>query len=183
MQNGKKDFHHEDEDNYGLWSIDYSPPTIFGVKSNPFLVILGTWFYTGYIPFAPGTFASLVALPLIILLHNNLSAYLVLLIIVLVIGTIAAHELGKVWKRKDDQRITVDEVLGMLVTFLLISPIKWYSLLIGFILFRFFDIVKPLFIRQTEQVKGGIGVMLDDLLAGVYANIGLRLLLLVIGGK
>jgi len=150
------------------------------VKPNPLLLIIGTSLYTGYIPLGPGTFASLLAIPLITLLHNNLFVYILTTIIVLFVGTIAAEHLSKIWNKKDDQRITIDEYLGILVTFLLIPKMNWYILLIGFILFRFFDIVKPLLIRQTERVSGGFGIMLDDILSGVYANLCLRLLIWII---
>lgn len=77
----------------------------------------------------------------------------------------------------DSNRIVIDEVLGMLATLFLI-PAEWPYLLIGFVSFRFFDIAKPLFIRKLEQVKSGWGVMLDDLLAGIYSNLILQVLLL-----
>ncbi len=150
------------------------------MKPNSFLVILGTSIYTGYIPLAPGTFASLLAIPLVVLLHRNLFVYTTITLIILLSGIITADHLGKVWNKKDDQRITIDEFVGILITFFMLPKINWYILLIGFILFRFFDIVKPLLIRQVERIKGGFGVMLDDVVSGIFANILLRLLLLVI---
>jgi phosphatidylglycerophosphatase A len=150
------------------------------VKPNLLPLIIGTSLYTGYIPFGPGTFASILALPMVFFLFHNWLTYAILTIIIFIIGTFSAQYLGTVWNKKDDQRITIDEFIGILVTFLLIPKINWYMLLIGFVLFRFFDIIKPFGIRKTEKVKGGLGVMFDDIVAGIYANIILRILLLVI---
>ncbi|MBS4015729.1 MAG: phosphatidylglycerophosphatase A [Candidatus Latescibacteria bacterium] len=150
------------------------------MKPNLIPVIIGTSLFTGFIAFGPGTFASILALPLVYLLHHNWLAYLIVTVTVLVIGTLSAEYLGRVWQKKDDQRITIDEFIGILVTFLLIPKINWYILLVGFVLFRIFDIIKPLWIRKTEQVKGGLGVMLDDIVSGIYANIFLRILLWII---
>lgn len=149
------------------------------LKPNSLLVLIGTSLYTGHIPFGPGTFASVLAIPLVILLAKNSITYLLVTIVVILAGIFAADYLSKIWKKKDDQRITIDEFAGILLTFFLIKT-NWYILLIGFILFRFFDIVKPLLIRKAERVSGGIGVMLDDIISGIYANLCLRLLLLII---
>jgi phosphatidylglycerophosphatase A len=150
------------------------------LRPNPILVLIGTSLYSGYIPFAPGTFASLLAIPLVYLLSNNNIAYTLTTIGVIFFGIISAHYLSKIWNKKDDQRITIDEFAGILITFIFLPRIDWLILITGFILFRFFDIFKPLFIRRTERVIGGIGVMLDDIVAGLYANICLRILLLII---
>lgn len=149
------------------------------MKPNPFLVFLGTSIYTGYLPLGPGTVASLLAIPFVILLSKNLLIYIIATIIVTIIGIIAAEHLGKAWGKKDDGRITIDEFTGILVTFLFLK-LNWLVLLIGFILFRFFDIIKPLFIRRVESFPGGFGVMFDDILAGIYVNICLRVFLLII---
>lgn len=76
---------------------------------------------------------------------------------------------------KDSSKVVMDEVVGMLVT-VLFHPLGWKSILAGLILFRFFDIAKPLGIRKTEQLPGGWGVMVDDILAGMYASLVLYLL-------
>ena len=149
------------------------------MKPNKILVLLGTSLFTGYIPIAPGTFGSLLAIPLIVLLSKNTNIYLLVAIIISTIGVISATHLGKAWKKKDDQRITIDEFAGMMVTLLFIKT-TWWILIIGFILFRFFDIVKPLFIRSVERAPGGFGVMLDDIVSGIFANLCLRLILLIV---
>lgn len=150
------------------------------MKPNFLARIIGTTFFIGYIPLGPGTFASVLALPLVLTLANNNLAYYITTIVIFIIGTLSAQHLGQVWQKKDDQRITIDEFIGILFTFLSTTRINWYLLLIGFVLFRFFDIVKPLGIRATEKVKGGLGVMLDDIVSGLYANIVLRIIIWII---
>ncbi|WP_210522102.1 phosphatidylglycerophosphatase A family protein [Hymenobacter terricola] len=87
----------------------------------------------------------------------------------LALGTLAAQRMEGAWG-KDSYRVVIDEVAGMWVSMLLI-PITGPRLLVGLVLFRFFDIVKPLFIRKMEQIPGGAGVMLDDVLAGLYTTL------------
>ena len=78
---------------------------------------------------------------------------------------------------KDHQRVVIDEVAGMCIT-LLCVPVRWEYIVLGLILFRFFDILKPLYIRKMEDLPGGLGVMADDVLAGVYANVILQLVII-----
>jgi phosphatidylglycerophosphatase A len=92
-----------------------------------------------------------------------------LTVALLAVGTLAAQRVEGVWG-KDSYRVVIDEVAGMWVGMLLI-PITGPRLLVGLVLFRFFDIVKPLFIRKMEALPGGVGVMMDDVLAGIYTNL------------
>jgi phosphatidylglycerophosphatase A len=94
--------------------------------------------------------------------------------IITVLGIWSASEVEVLWG-KDPARVVIDEVAGMCISLLLI-PVSLKYVIAALILFRFFDIVKPLFIRKMESVKGGWGVMLDDILAGVYANLVLQLI-------
>lgn len=87
-------------------------------------------------------------------------------------GTLAAQRVEPEWG-KDSSRVVIDEVAGMWVTMLGV-PTTGPRLLAGLALFRFFDIAKPLFIRDMERIPGGAGVMLDDVLAGIYSNLLLR---------
>jgi phosphatidylglycerophosphatase A len=91
----------------------------------------------------------------------------------LAIGTLAAQRVEALWG-KDSYRVVIDEVAGMWLAMLFV-PITIPSLLAGLVLFRFFDIVKPLYIRRMEQLPGGVGVMMDDVLAGIYANVLLQI--------
>lgn len=87
----------------------------------------------------------------------------------------SAGRVEEIWG-KDHNRVVIDEVAGMCIT-LLFVPLKWQYTLIGLIFFRFFDILKPLGIRKLEELPGGWGVMADDILAGIYANVILQLVL------
>jgi len=90
------------------------------------------------------------------------------------LGIWSSNEVEPYWG-KDDKKVVIDEVAGMIIS-LLAVPVKWQYVLTGLILFRFFDIAKPLYIRRTEQLKGGWGVMMDDVLSGIYANVILQLI-------
>src|SRR5690606_26458527 len=88
------------------------------------------------------------------------------------LGIWSANEVEQLWG-KDSNKVVIDEVVGMCITLLFI-PISIKYIVIGLLLFRFFDIAKPLFIRRMESLKGGWGVMADDVLAGIYSNIVLQ---------
>lgn len=96
--------------------------------------------------------------------------------IIIVVGVWSADEMEPSWG-EDSSRVVIDEVAGMCITLLFI-PVRWQTVVTGLVLFRFFDIVKPLYVRKMENFKGGWGVMLDDVLAGVYANLILHIILL-----
>ncbi|MFL9485475.1 phosphatidylglycerophosphatase A [Chitinophagaceae bacterium LWZ2-11] len=98
----------------------------------------------------------------------------IITILLYAIGIWSGNKVESEWG-KDSYRVVIDEAAGMCTTLLFIAPNKYY-ILIGLVLFRFFDIAKPLYIRRMENFKGGWGVMLDDMLAGIYANIVLQLI-------
>ena len=98
----------------------------------------------------------------------------VVCLLLLVMGVFVSNKLESIWG-KDSSKIVIDEVAGMCCT-LLFVPHQWQYALVGLLLFRFFDIVKPLFISLTEKLPGGWGVMTDDIVAGIYANLLLQLI-------
>ena len=138
--------------------------------------VLAFGFGAGKMPVAPGTFGSLLAIPLYLLLENILLwQYLLAILLVTVVGIIVSDITSKDMATDDHPGIVIDEVAGMLITYILLPP-GWAWLVLGFLLFRLFDIWKPFPIRQIDRnVKGGLGVMLDDLLAGIYAFLILQL--------
>lgn len=146
-------------------------------------IVAGSVLGTGYIPFAPATFASIITIPLILLLNPYPIIYLIFTVALFFIGVFLSNDLEKVWG-KDARKITIDELVGMLITFFLIPlPIlegqRITVLLVGFFLFRFFDIAKLPLIKKSQDLPGGFGVMIDDLLAAILANLCLRFLMVI----
>ena len=135
--------------------------------------LVGSGLFTGYFPIAPATVTSLfVLLPACFLARLpvwNVAAA----VVVFFVGVPIATDLEKVWG-KDPHRVTIDEIVGTLITFLL-NPVSVWGLGLGFLLWRFFDIVKLPFIDKSQRLHGGWGIMVDDVLAGICANLVLRL--------
>jgi phosphatidylglycerophosphatase A len=144
-------------------------------------VFLATGFYVGNIPFAPGTFGSLIGLPLCFLLAGvQLSAAIIAALLIIGLAIWTANVAARTLKRKDPGCIVIDEIAGMVVT-LIGLPFNFTTAVTGFILFRILDILKPFPIRILDkQVSGGLGIVADDVVAGIFANILLRILLLVL---
>lgn len=145
---------------------------------------IATAFGAGYTPIAPGTAGALLgcialfAYTHFIGINNNTNfqiVFSILIILTTLIGVWATRNLQEEWG-EDPSRVVIDEVIGVWIT-LLFVPLTWQNILIGFVLFRFFDIAKPLGIRKMEAFENGWGVMLDDVLAGVYGNIALQFIL------
>ena len=134
----------------------------------------------GFAPIAPGTAGSVVGLMLFWVVRSAGSMWLevTVLLAVTAVGVAAAYAAETRDRRRDPGLVVIDEVAGMLVT-LLAVPVGLAGAVVGFLAFRLFDIVKPFPARQAERLPGGWGVMTDDLVAGVYAQGFLRLLLWV----
>jgi phosphatidylglycerophosphatase A len=129
---------------------------------------------SGYSPVAPGTVGSAVGLAIWSLARElPTPAYLALVAAVLAGGAWAAHLAEPIFGGKDDGRITIDEVAGMLLSLALLPPVGSAALVgaSGFLLFRIFDIAKPPPALRAEALPGGIGVMADDVVAALYANV------------
>jgi len=166
-------------------------------RSKPHIsILLATWFGLGYLPKAPGTWGSAggVALALLMswlgfrsiktvtqlfpgktfwtwgLLPGHGEIWIAL--IITVVGVIVADRAAKYAQIKDPRWVVIDEVSGQLITYYLffwITPLNWKSWLLGFILFRLFDIWKPWPVRNFEKLPEGTGIVMDDLAAGLYA--------------
>jgi phosphatidylglycerophosphatase A len=141
------------------------------------VLALATGLGSGYSPIAPGTAGSVVGLAAVWAMSGITPiAYISVCIVLFVAGTAVSGAAEKIYGAKDCGKITVDEVLGMMLSLLLL-PATPFNLIAGFFLFRFFDIVKPFPARRIDaRVEGGLGVMLDDVFAAVYANLCLRAL-------
>ncbi|MFO8084215.1 MAG: phosphatidylglycerophosphatase A [Desulfobacterales bacterium] len=139
------------------------------------ILFLATGFYVGYIPFAPGTFGTLAGLPFCLLFALTGTRLAVLLTLLFVgFAIVTAHQAEKYLEKKDPGLIVIDEMAGILVTFLLI-PLTPETAVLGFYIFRILDIAKPFPIRYLEKrVPGGTGIVLDDVIAGIFGNLILR---------
>tara|TARA_B110000438_G_C15457819_1_gene497518 strand:- start:116 stop:628 length:513 start_codon:yes stop_codon:yes gene_type:complete len=133
--------------------------------------ILATWFGVGLLPKAPGTWGSLVALPIGygVISWANLELFCILIVLIFIIGiwssSIASNEIGTT----DPSEIVIDEVVGQSIVLITIPP-NIILYFFGFILFRFFDIIKPWPVSWADkQIKGGFGIMIDDVLAAIFA--------------
>ena len=145
------------------------------------IVALATWGGVGFCPGAPGTVGTAAAIPLFVVLSLLPHAiYLAILLVIALLACWVAGRAEKILDDKDSSVIVIDEVVGYLVAMALI-PASWASVLVGFIVFRLFDIIKPPPIRFLEKsIPGGYGVVLDDAVAGVYAHVVVRIVLAVI---
>ena len=137
---------------------------------------LATGAFVGYLPVAPGTFGTLAAIPLYLVLSglNPLACAL----IVAAVAAAAVPLAGSAERQagvKDPGIVVIDEVAGFLVAMLGVAP-GWTMLVAGFLLFRAFDILKPPPARSSQALPGGLGIVADDIIAGIYTNLALRLL-------
>jgi phosphatidylglycerophosphatase A len=139
-------------------------------------IALATALGAGYMPIAPGTLGSAVGLLLWFLLPAPAWTQLLAIALVMAAGTWSAGVAERHFGRHDPGQVVIDEVAGMLITLFLI-PAGWFSAAVGFLLFRAADIVKPFPARRFERLPGGLGIMADDVMAGIYANLALRAIL------
>ncbi|ACL69945.1 phosphatidylglycerophosphatase [Halothermothrix orenii H 168] len=139
--------------------------------------VIATGFFSGYLPVAPGTWGSLLALILIIFFPGLLTIPVLLLTIVTGITVASLEE--NFTGIKDKPSIVIDEITGIFITFTGVE-INWWVLLAGFILFRFFDIFKPFPINRSQNLPSGLGIMMDDILAGLLSMSIIKLVFIFI---
>jgi phosphatidylglycerophosphatase A len=147
------------------------------IIKNP-IHLLAFGFGSGLSPVAPGTFGTLVAIPIYLALMYSASSLVYLLVVILfsLLGFWLCGKTAKDLGVHDHPGIVWDEIVGFLITMYLV-PLNWAWILAGFVLFRVFDILKPWPIRRIDQkVEGGLGIMLDDILAGVFAWVVLQII-------
>ncbi len=134
----------------------------------------------GHIPFAPGTCGTLAALICILFFPLSFREHLFFSVVITILGSFAATSAERTFSQKDSSKIIIDEFAGFYVATLAV-PHSYPLLVVAFILFRFFDILKPLMIRKLENtLSRGVGVMADDILAGIYTNMVVQLYLKVL---
>lgn len=124
----------------------------------------------GYSRIAPGTTGCLGAVVLYLLIRQNTTIYFAVLFILVLVGFLVCGRAEEIFKKKDARPIVIDEAGGLLIALFLI-PFSYANLIIVFLLFRAIDILKPFPIRRVEGLAGNLGIMADDILAGIYTNL------------
>lgn len=138
---------------------------------------LATGFGVGYAPVAPGTFGSAAGLLLWSVVPTAPLVQVGAVALVFLVGVWSSGVTERHYRSTDPGVVVIDEVLGMLVT-LAFQSVTWKGAALGFLLFRAFDVLKPYPANRFERLHGGLGIMADDGMAGLYANIALRLALI-----
>lgn len=143
-----------------------------------FVILFSTWWGTGFSPVASGTVGTLAAIPLFLLVGRlPLPHYLILLFLLTIFSCWVSDKAEAIFNEKDSGKIVIDEVVGYLVT-MTGASISLTAIILGFFLFRFFDIVKvPPANLIDRRLKNGFGVVMDDVIAGIYACLLLHLAL------
>ena len=151
-------------------------PTAKQVFSHP-AHFLAFGFGSGLAPVAPGTFGTLAAIPIYLLMSQlSVSLYCGLLLLICAVSVYVAGKSSQLLGVHDHGGIVIDEIAGFLLTMTL-APAGWVWIVAGFLLFRLFDILKPWPINVLDRrVSGGLGIVLDDLMAGIYGGLSLLLL-------
>ncbi len=157
-------------------------------------LFLATGAFSGFSPVAPGTAGSLLAACILFLISDFFSAaFLAATVVITLVGIWASAVAERYFNKTDASQIVIDEIAGMFIAVAFV-PHSWQNIAVAFFLFRFYDILKPPPARQAEDAgtllfkpgtkghayAGGLGIMLDDVVAGIYANITLQVLLLVL---
>ena len=141
-------------------------------------IFLATLLGVGYIPLAPGSWGSLLTFILVwFLLPDNFYLLGGAALIVFFVSIWSADGAEKVFG-KDNRKIVIDECTGMLVSFLFL-PKEFFLYILAYVIFRILDVVKPPPIKKLEEIKGGLGITLDDVVAGIYTNLILQVLILL----
>jgi phosphatidylglycerophosphatase A len=137
--------------------------------------LISTGFYIGYSPVAPGTVGSLLGVVIYLYLSNFGLVYLFTCLFLVIIGFLVSGKAEKIYNEKDCGKIVIDEIAAMCMVYIALPKNMWI-VIAGFLLFRIFDIMKPYPIKNAEKLKGSSGIMLDDIIAAVYANLILQVM-------
>ena len=144
--------------------------------SNRLSLLLASFFYIGKFPLAPGTLASVAGMFLSIWLGGNTAVYILVFLLITLTGFAVSGRIEDITQEKDPSCVVIDEVAGVLFTMIAI-PITIHFLIYGFVLFRVLDVVKPPPAKYFDtRLKNGWGIVMDDVVSGIYANIILHLI-------
>ena len=142
--------------------------------------LLSTFFYIGYFPFAPGSVASFAGIIICYLLKDSPLIYGAVFVIITLLGFMAAGKMEKLVGKKDPSCVVIDEVSGVMIAFFML-PFRWPVVLSTFFLFRAFDMFKIYPCNKLEVLHGGAGIMMDDIVAGIYTMITMQIALRLAG--
>jgi len=134
-----------------------------------------SFFYLGHSPFMPGTLGSLAGLLIYFVVKDKLPIYIFSVLFLFALGILFASEAERIYKRKDAQMIVIDEACGMMLSLFLV-PYSFWIMVLGFALFRTFDILKPPPAKAIEKFSGSFGIMFDDIIAAIYTNFILQII-------
>ena len=141
--------------------------------------LVSSTLYSGYSPVAPGTAGSLIGFGVYFLVRDNPAAYVIVALIVISAGFLVSGRAEKIFGEKDSGKINIDELSGVLVALFLVKPV-WIYTILAFVLFRLFDIIKIPPTKALEKLPGSAGIMLDDIVAGLYANLVVQLIIVAL---
>jgi len=134
---------------------------------------LSTFFYVGYLPFIPGTFASMAGICLFYLVKESTFLQVLLTLTLLMLGFLVSGRAERIFNKKDARFIVIDEVSGMFLSLVFI-PYDVRLLILGFLIFRILDTFKPYPANKLQNLSGSLGIMGDDIIAAIYTNIILQ---------
>lgn len=141
---------------------------------------VATFFFVGYLLFMPGTWGSIAGALIYLLVRHNCYLSWAVFLLLLLLGFLTAGKAEAIFGKKDDKRIVIDEVCGIMLLYLLIPGSRPFFIA-GFILFRLLDILKPYPIKRVEGAGGSFGIMIDDVIAALYSFITIALFLMIRG--
>lgn len=150
------------------------------MSNHKLTVLASTFFYCGYFPKAPGSFATLVGLGICYALKDHPVLYVLVFTLITIAGFFFSGKMEKEAQEKDPSCIVIDEVSGIMLSLFMLpmtAPVLWT----GFFLFRAFDMFKIYPVNKFEPIPGGVGVMMDDVFAGIYTNLTLQIALRMAG--
>jgi len=137
--------------------------------------LMASGLYTGYSPVASGTIGSVLGVLIFLQLHNFPLLYICVCLVLILLGFLISGRAEAIYKEKDSRKIVIDEIAGMCIVYLGMQARLWI-IVTGFLIYRALDVIKPLPAKRVEKMPGSAGIMLDDIICAIYANIILQVL-------
>ena len=141
---------------------------------NDLVRLLATFFYVGYLPMAPGSMASAAGVLIVLILSSSHELYMAAFVAITILGFVVSGRMEEIAREKDPGCVVIDEVAGILLAFYAL-PLTWPVIITAFFLFRAFDMFKIYPVNKLEKMPGSVGIMMDDLVAGVYTNLVMQI--------